>query len=125
MISSGAVSPMTRAMASVTPVTRPAAAVRSTTFTMVSHFGTPSAYAASRSSFGTSLSISSDARTTTGIISTASATEPTAPIRTPGPKISANSAYANRPATIDGMPVMTSTKNVIALPSRVGPYSTR
>ena len=42
-ISSGAVSPMTRAMASITPVTMPASAVGSTTFTTVSHFGTPRA----------------------------------------------------------------------------------
>ena len=42
-ISSGAVSPITRATASITPVTMPASAVGSTTLTMVSHFGTPSA----------------------------------------------------------------------------------
>ena len=65
------------------------------------------------------------ARTTTGIISTESATAPAKPIRTPGPKNSANSAKANRPATIDGMPVITSTKNVIARASRPLPYSTR
>ena len=41
MISSGAVSPMTRAMASVTPVMMPASAVGSTTLTIVRHFGTP------------------------------------------------------------------------------------
>ena len=59
MISSGAVSPMTRATASVTPVMIPAMAVGRTTLTMVRHFGTPRAYAASRSSCGTSLNISS------------------------------------------------------------------
>ena len=59
MISSGAVSPMTRAMASVTPVMIPAMAVGSTTLTIVRHFGTPRAYDASRRSVGTSLSISS------------------------------------------------------------------
>ena len=47
------------------------------------------------------------------------------PMRTPGPKNSANSANANRPATIDGIPVMTSTKNVIARASLPLPYSTR
>ena len=47
------------------------------------------------------------------------------PIRTLGPKNSAKSANANRPATIDGMPVMTSTKNVIARASFPRPYSTR
>ena len=43
MMSSGAVSPMTRAMASVTPVVMPAIEVGMTTLRMVSHFGTPSA----------------------------------------------------------------------------------
>ena len=47
------------------------------------------------------------------------------PIRTPGPKKIANRAKANRPATIDGMPVMTSTRKVIARFSRPVPYSTR
>ncbi len=40
---SGAVSPMTRAIASISPVTMPASDVGSTIFTIVSHFGTPSA----------------------------------------------------------------------------------
>ena len=43
VISSGAVSPITRAMASMTPVVMPAIEVGSTTFTIVSHLGTPSA----------------------------------------------------------------------------------
>ena len=64
--------------------------------TIVRHFGTPRAYAASRSSFGTSLSISSADRTTTGIISTASATAPPKPNRTLGPKQSANSAKSEQ-----------------------------
>ena len=58
----------------------------------MSQLGTPSARAASRSSLGTSRSISSHERTTTGIISTLSATAPTMPMRTPGPRITANSA---------------------------------
>ena len=124
-MSSGAVSPITRAIARVIPDAMPATEVRSTTLTIVRHFGTPSAYAASRSSFGTTLSISSVDRTTTGIISTDSATEPAKPTRTLGPKNSENRANANRPATIDGMPVITSTKNVIAFASRPRPYSTR
>ena len=44
----------------------PENAVGSTTFMIVFHFGTPSAYDASRSSLGTSLSISSVERTTDG-----------------------------------------------------------
>jgi hypothetical protein len=42
-MSSGAVSPMTRAIASVTPVVIPASDVGMTIFRMVSHLGTPSA----------------------------------------------------------------------------------
>ncbi|KZX20846.1 hypothetical protein ACH61_02050 [Rathayibacter tanaceti] len=91
-MSSGAVSPMTRAIARVMPVVMPAMEVGRTILTTVSHFGTPSAYEASRSSFGTSFSISSEERTTTGIISTARAMEPAKPIRTPGPRIRAKSA---------------------------------
>ncbi len=64
-------------------------------------------------------------RTTTGIMSTESATARMNPKRTPGPRSSVNSETANRPATIDGMPVITSTKNVIALASLPLPYSTR
>ena len=56
--SNGAVSPMIRATPSMMPVTMPAMAVGSTTRRMVRHFGTPSAYDASRSSFGTSFSTS-------------------------------------------------------------------
>jgi hypothetical protein len=124
-MSSGAVSPMTRAIARVIPDAMPPTDVGRTTLRIVRHFGTPRAYAASRSSFGTILSISSDARTTTRIMRTDNATAPAKPSRTPGPKKIANRAKANRPATIDGMPVMTSTKNVIARASLPLPYSTR
>ncbi len=91
-MSSGAVSPMTRAIESMMPVVMPAMDVGSTTFTMVSHFGTPRANDASRSSFGTSRSISSLDRTTTGIMSTARATAPAMPVRVPGPRKIENSA---------------------------------
>ena len=70
----------------------PAIAVGSTTFTMVFHFGTPSAYDASRNSFATSFSISSAERTTTGVINTDNATPPAIPVRLPGPKIRMKSA---------------------------------
>ena len=125
VISSGAVSPITRAIASITPVTMPAIDVRSTTLTTVSHLGTPRAYEASRSSFGTSRSISSTERMTTGVMRTASATAPMSPDRYAGPMMSVNSAKANRPATIDGMPVITSTRNVIPRATGPRPYSTR
>jgi hypothetical protein len=74
---------------------------------------------------GTSLRTSSAERTTTGIISTDRATAPMIPSRTPGPKKSAKRAKAKRPATMEGMPVITSTRKVIAFFSRPVPYSTR
>src|SRR3954447_16993909 len=43
VISSGAVSPMMRAIAKTTPVTMPPKAVGNTTFVIVRHFGTPRA----------------------------------------------------------------------------------
>ena len=79
--SSGAVSPITREIASTTPVTTPPIDVGSTTLTMVRHFGTPRAYDASRRSSGTSRNISSDERTTVGIISRVRATAPAKPLR--------------------------------------------
>ena len=82
----GAVSPTTRAVASPTPVTRPANEVRSTIFVIVLYFATPSAYEASRSSCGTSRSISSEARTTIGIISTHSAMAAENPLNALGPR---------------------------------------
>ena len=43
VMSSGAVSPMTREIESMMPVVMPAIEVGSTTLTIVSHFGTPRA----------------------------------------------------------------------------------
>ena len=80
-ISSGAVSPMIRASPSRTPVMMPENAVGSTTLTIVFHLGTPRAYDASRSSLGTSFSISSVERTTTGIISSTRARQTAKPTR--------------------------------------------
>src|SRR4051794_12114235 len=77
--SSGAVSPVTRATASITPVMMPADAVGSTMLVTVLQRGTPSANDASRRAPGTSSSISSDDRTTIGSISTASASAPAKP----------------------------------------------
>ena len=93
MISRGAVSPITRAIERVMPVMMPGRAVGITILAMVRHFGTPRAYEASRRSPGTSLSISSAERTTIGIISSDSATEPPIPRWMPGwPVISTNRA---------------------------------
>ena len=93
---------------------------------MVRHLGTPRARDASRSSLGTIRSISSLLRTTVGTMSTVRATAPAIAFLVPMPKIVAHSAKANRPATIEGMPVMTSTRKRISLPRGERPaYSTR
>ena len=71
--SSGAVSPLMRASASRMPVTMPGSAARYSTCTVTFHCGTPSDSAASRICDGTSRSISSVVRTTTGSTISASA----------------------------------------------------
>ena len=76
---SGAVSPLTRAIASNTPVITPLFAARKTTLRDTFHFGAPSAKAASRSVVGTSFNIFSVVRTTTGIAIKESATVPAHP----------------------------------------------
>ena len=71
-------------------------------------------------------SISSVFFTTVGIMSTVRATAATKPVRVDGPNIIPNNAAANRPATMEGIPVITSTKNVMALPNHpLLEYSTR
>ena len=72
---------MMRATASMMPVMMPDRAVGSTIFTIVFHFGTPRAYAASRRSIGTMRSISSVLRTITGTISSTSARDTANPER--------------------------------------------
>ncbi len=72
---------MTRATASMTPVTMPDNAVGRTIDAIVRHFGTPSAYDASRRSCGTIFSISSVERTTIGTISSTRASATTKPDR--------------------------------------------
>ena len=63
---SGAVSPAARAIASMEPVVSPAAALGSTTFRTVRHFGVPRASEASRTLVGTRPSISSEVLSTIG-----------------------------------------------------------
>ncbi len=79
--SRGAVSPITRATPNMMPVMMPGRAVGRTILAMVRQRGTPSASEASRSSLGTSLSISSVDRTTTGIIRIARAKVAAKPLR--------------------------------------------
>ena len=74
--SSGAVSPATRAKASMQPVMMPAEAVLRLTENTVRHLETPSPSAASRIASGTVASISSVVRVMVGTIMMASATPP-------------------------------------------------
>jgi len=64
----GAVSPATRANASITPVMIPDLAVRNVTEIVLRHCGTPSPNAASRTACGTISNISSVVRATVGTI---------------------------------------------------------
>ena len=69
-------------------------------------------------------------RTTVGSISTLSASAAAKPEKLGRPSlnhgdtISTQKASTNRPVTIDGMPVITSTKNRMAKANRPRPYST-
>ncbi len=83
MNSNGAVSPLMRASASSTPVTMPGRAARYSTCTLTFHCGTPSDSAASRMVPGTSRSISSVVRTTTGSTMKPSAIAPDQPENPP------------------------------------------
>src|SRR6476646_8725209 len=80
---SGAVSPLMRATASRIPVRMPVLAARYVIDVIIFHIGHPRATAASRRLPGTSLSISSVVRTTTGTTSSPRATEPAQPEKCP------------------------------------------
>ena len=119
----GAVSPMTRAIASITPVVMPVEAVGSTMRSTVFHFGTPRAYDASRSALGTSRIISSEVRTTIGSSRMDKRQRAGEAGERPGPGAMIQNASTNRPATIDGMPVITSTRKRTPVASAFPPYS--
>ena len=116
--SSGAVSPVTRATASMTPVMMPGSAVGSTTRWIDPVRGHAERVGRLAQARGTSLSISSRAahddrqhqdgqRQRAGEAGCSRS-------RGPGPR----RRRMNRPATIDGTPVMTSTKKLITRPKR-------
>ena len=106
------------------PLMIPGSAVGITTFRMVRHCGIPNANDASRSSSGTSLSISSVLRTTTGSMSSTRASD-TAKALCGNPSVAIQSANTNSAATIDGTPARTSTMKVVTFAKRPRPYSTR
>src|SRR6478609_3571697 len=120
---SGAVSPATRATASITPVAMPGAAVRSITRTVARHLGTPSPSAASRSDSGTNLSSSSVVRVTVGNISTPSATPPANAEKCLA--CSTTNAYTKMPTVIDGTPDITSALKRTHFAKRDSPNSAK
>src|SRR3569832_1830251 len=80
---SGAVSPVIRAMASRMPVTTPDLTARRVTLSDTCQRGAPTAKAASRKLVGTSFSMFSVVRTTTGIAINASDSDPAQPEKPP------------------------------------------
>ncbi len=81
--SSGAVSPIIRAIDSSTPVTTPPLTARKVTARLTRQRGAPSANAASRRLPGTRLSMFSVVRTTTGTAISPSAIDPAQPEKWP------------------------------------------
>jgi hypothetical protein len=92
--------------------------------TTVTHLCTPSAQLPSRRLSGTVFSISSVVLTTVGIMRIVSAREPANPGKL-WCRARIHSARTNNPATIDGSPVMTSTKKSTRRPNLPELYSTR
>src|SRR5260364_359711 len=121
---SGAVSPEMRATDSKHPVTMPLAAALSAIAPIIFHFGAPSANAASRNASGTSLSIFSVVRTIIGICRIASAIAPAQPLKCLNG--ATNSAYTNRPITIDGaLSRISLIKRTLSASRLRRPYSAR
>ena len=107
---SGAVSPATRATASVVPVTIPPIVCGSTTPSVVRQRLTPRASEPSRVDCGTSASTSCVARAISGIIRIESANEPASAL---WPWWSTISAKTKMPTTIAGTPFRTSSASAI------------
>ena len=112
--SSGAVSPLTRAMASRMPVTTPALTARSVTMQRSPSSAARRARTPLRAGWsGTRCSMSSVVRTTTGMAISASATTPAQPEKPPDVRHAAGHRRTGR-STIDGADSMMSvTKRVV------------
>ena len=81
MVMSGAVSPIARDSARISPVRMPGIAIGSTWYQIVCHFVAPSAYEPSRIELGTVRSASRVDRMTTGSASSASVAAPASTLR--------------------------------------------
>ena len=106
--STGAVSPMPRAMPRITAVARPDRAVGRTTWRTVRHWGAPRASDASLRLPGTSRSTTSADRMMIGSIMMLTAMAAARPDRSK-PRIRIQVAKMNSPARIEGSAVMAST----------------
>src|SRR3569832_1580494 len=103
---SGAVSQVISAMDSRMTVNTKDLNARRVTLSDTCKRGAPTAKAASRKLVGTSFSMFSVVRTTTGIAINASDSDPAQPEKPP--VVVTNSAYTNRPMTMDGADSMIS-----------------
>ncbi|MNV65889.1 hypothetical protein D3C71_1586110 [compost metagenome] len=122
--SSGAVSPLMRATASSSPVMTPLRAARNVTMVDTFHRGAPSAKAASRKLPGTSRSMFSVVRTTTGTAINDRARLPAHPEKPP--TVATAIAYTNKPSTMDGADSMMSVTNRVSSAVLLwSPYSAR
>ena len=128
---SGAVSPPTRAIPSNAPVITALLEEGSTTRRIARYRGIPRASADSRVEMGTRRRASSEVRATNGIMIVDKAMTPVAVLKTsrlsttPAAPSSRMRENAKMPTTMDGIWVMTSTKNRTAAPTRFFPYSAR
>jgi hypothetical protein len=105
------------------PVTIPGSAAGTSTRNVVRQCGTPSASDDSRTPLGTRRSISSEVRATIGSISTARATPPAHAEKLPNGNT--RMVKANKPITMEGMPVSTSSRKRTAVPSGLSPNCER
>ena len=109
--SSGAVSPTMRAIPSKIAVTRPVFAAGMITKKNALRCGAPSARAADLKSPGTSFKTSSLIRITVGSIKSTNADEANQPAGRETP-VETKTAKINKPATIEGRPLMDWAKNL-------------
>src|SRR5918995_4825644 len=108
----GAVSPAILETARTIPVSTPPNAVLRVTCSVIFHLGIPKEYPASLTEFGTTFKLSSVTLTTIGIMIIDNAKEPAQTEKEPSVKTI--TIYPTIPRTIEGSPVKTSLKNLIA-----------
>src|ERR671910_2263024 len=112
VIISGAVSPAILEVPRTIPVSTPLNAVLSVICNTIFHLGIPNEYPASLTELGTTFKLSSVTRTTIGIIIIDNAKEPAQTEKEPITKTI--TIYPTIPRTIEGSPVRTSLKNLMA-----------